>query len=57
MAKLEALTRSHRDGELREIASARIQTRWDNLRAVVQRSRAAGGSMAMSTTMPWRTSS
>jgi AcrR family transcriptional regulator/RimJ/RimL family protein N-acetyltransferase len=43
LLELEALTRSHRDAELREIESARIQARWDNMRAVVHRIRAAGG--------------
>jgi AcrR family transcriptional regulator/RimJ/RimL family protein N-acetyltransferase len=43
LLELEALTRSHRDGELREIESVRMQARWDNMRAVVQRIRDAGG--------------
>jgi AcrR family transcriptional regulator/RimJ/RimL family protein N-acetyltransferase len=43
LLELEALTRSHRDQELREIESARMQARWDNMRAVVQRIREAGG--------------
>jgi AcrR family transcriptional regulator/RimJ/RimL family protein N-acetyltransferase len=43
LLELEALTRSHRDTELREIESVRIQGRWDNMRAVVRRVRDAGG--------------
>jgi AcrR family transcriptional regulator/RimJ/RimL family protein N-acetyltransferase len=43
LLELEALTRSHRDAELREIESVRIQGRWDNMRAVVRRVREAGG--------------
>jgi AcrR family transcriptional regulator/RimJ/RimL family protein N-acetyltransferase len=43
LLELEALTRSHRDTELREIESVRIQGRWDNMRAVVRRVREAGG--------------
>jgi AcrR family transcriptional regulator/RimJ/RimL family protein N-acetyltransferase len=43
LLELEALTRSHRDEELREIETARMQARWDNMRAVVQRIREAGG--------------
>lgn len=43
LLELEALTRAHRDPELRVIESARIQRRWDNMRAVVRQIRAAGG--------------
>jgi AcrR family transcriptional regulator/RimJ/RimL family protein N-acetyltransferase len=43
LLELEALTRSHRDTELREIESVRMQERWDNMRAVVRRVREAGG--------------
>ena len=43
LLELEALTRSHRDTELHEIESVRIQERWDNMRAVVRRVREAGG--------------
>jgi AcrR family transcriptional regulator/RimJ/RimL family protein N-acetyltransferase len=43
LLELEALTRSHRDTELHEIESLRIQERWDNMRAVVRRVREAGG--------------
>jgi AcrR family transcriptional regulator/RimJ/RimL family protein N-acetyltransferase len=43
LLELEALTRSHRDEELREIEAARMQWRWDNMRAVVERIRVAGG--------------
>ena len=43
LLELEALTRSHRDNDLREIETARMQARWDNMRTVVQRIRAAGG--------------
>ncbi len=43
LLELEALTRSHRDPELREIESLRMQQRWDNMRAVVTKVREAGG--------------
>jgi AcrR family transcriptional regulator/RimJ/RimL family protein N-acetyltransferase len=43
LLELEALTRSHRDPELREIESVRMQQRWDNMRAVVAKVREAGG--------------
>ena len=43
LLELEALTRSHRDEQLREIETERIQARWDNMRTVVERVRAAGG--------------
>jgi AcrR family transcriptional regulator/L-amino acid N-acyltransferase YncA len=41
--ELEALTRAHRDEQLRAIESERIQRRWDNMRTVVRRVRDAGG--------------
>lgn len=40
---LEALTRAHRDPDLRAIETDRIQRRWDNLKTLYQRVRAAGG--------------
>jgi RimJ/RimL family protein N-acetyltransferase len=43
LLELEALTRAHRDPELRVIESARIQRRWDNIKALVQLVRADGG--------------
>ncbi len=43
LLELEALTRAQRDEELREIEEQRIRERWDNMRAVVARVRAAGG--------------
>jgi AcrR family transcriptional regulator/RimJ/RimL family protein N-acetyltransferase len=41
--ELEALTRVHLDPALREVESARIETRMANMRAVVAQSRSAGG--------------
>ncbi len=41
--ELEAMTRAHRDGDLCEIETERIQKRWDNMRAVIAQVRAAGG--------------
>lgn len=43
LLELEALTRAHRDPELRAIESARIQRRMDNVKALVQRIRDGGG--------------
>lgn len=43
LLELEALTRAHRDPELRLIESARIQRRWDNIKALVELVRAGGG--------------
>ena len=43
LLELEALTRAHRDPELRVIESERIQRRWDNIRALVRQVRADGG--------------
>jgi AcrR family transcriptional regulator/RimJ/RimL family protein N-acetyltransferase len=43
LLELEALTRAHRDQDLRRIESQRIQDRWDNMRTVVERVGAAGG--------------
>jgi len=43
LLELEALTRAHRDPQLRVIESARIQRRWDNIKALIQRIRADGG--------------
>jgi AcrR family transcriptional regulator/L-amino acid N-acyltransferase YncA len=43
LLELEALTRAHRDTDLRAIESDRIQRRWDNLKTLVERIRAAGG--------------
>lgn len=43
LLELEALTRSHRDADLREIEAVRMQARWDNMRTVVERIRSAGG--------------
>jgi AcrR family transcriptional regulator/RimJ/RimL family protein N-acetyltransferase len=43
LLELEALTRSHRDAQLREIETERIQARWNNMRTVVEAVRAAGG--------------
>ena len=36
LLELEALTRSHRDAQLREIETERIQARWNNMRTVVE---------------------
>ncbi len=41
--ELEAMTRAHRDADLREVEAQRIQKRWDNMSAVIARVRAAGG--------------
>ena len=43
LLELEALTRAHRDPDLRVIESDRIQRRWDNLKTLIERVRAAGG--------------
>ena len=43
LLELEALTRAHRDPDLRAIESERIQQRWDNLKTLIERLRAAGG--------------
>ena len=43
LLELEALTRAHRDPDLRAIESERIQHRWDNLKTLIERIRAAGG--------------
>jgi AcrR family transcriptional regulator/RimJ/RimL family protein N-acetyltransferase len=43
LLELEALTRSHRDAQLRAIETERIQGRWDNMLTVVEQVRAAGG--------------
>lgn len=41
--ELEALLSAHRDDEVLALASARIQKRWANMKAVVTQTRAAGG--------------
>ena len=43
LLELEALTRAHRDPQLRVIESARMQRRLDNIKALVERIRADGG--------------
>ena len=43
LLEIEALTRAQRDPDLRGIEEQRIRERWDNMRAVVERVRAAGG--------------
>lgn len=43
LLELEALTRAHRDPDLRAIESVRIQRRWDNVKTLIQHVRAAGG--------------
>jgi AcrR family transcriptional regulator/RimJ/RimL family protein N-acetyltransferase len=41
--ELEAMTRAHRDPQLREIESVRVQRRWDNAREVIRQAQRAGG--------------
>jgi AcrR family transcriptional regulator/RimJ/RimL family protein N-acetyltransferase len=41
--ELEALTRAHRDDDVRAIESARVQKRWANMKTVTEQTRRAGG--------------
>ena len=41
--ELEALTRAHRDDDIRALESARLDKRWANVKAVTEQTRRAGG--------------
>lgn len=41
--ELEALARAHRDEEVRDLETARVDRRWANMRTVIEQARRAGG--------------
>ncbi len=41
--ELEALTRAHRDEDVRDLEAARVDRRWANMRTVIEQARRAGG--------------
>ena len=41
--ELEALTRAHRDDDVRALEAARVSKRWANMKAVTEQARRAGG--------------
>jgi len=43
LLELEALTRAHRDDDMRALESARVHKRWANMKTVIEQTRRAGG--------------